>query len=216
MSMPSCTPSLLTPRTLEDANMVLQWAKDYISKPHPDLGREGAICPFVLPSIQRDHFNIALHYEVDGSDPDMVKQILLCTSEVYLNLTPTEEPDNIYKTILVAFPNIPDEHGKVLDEIHAELKDYFVCKGMMIGQFHKHCSEPAARNPDFKISISPIPLVAIRNMSIHDILFLNTRKDWFLEYETRFGCKYQKGEVTSPTYKNLFNRTRELYSAQVK
>lgn len=208
------TTNFITPRALEDANIVMQWAKDYISSPHPQLGRDGTVCPFVLPSIQRGAFNISLHYGVDGICPDTVREVLVDHSQVFLDLPPTEEPDKIYKTILAVFPDIPEERGGILDEVHAGLKDHFVCNGMMIGQFHKRCLEPAARNPDFLISTSPIPLVAIRYMSIHDILFLTTRKDWFLEYARRFSCRYDEGKVTSATYKELFYKTKAVFAGE--
>ena len=201
----------ITPKIAADSTIVLQWAKEYISQPHPDLGREGPICPFVPPSIKKDLFYVTLHYEVDGSSLDILKYIILSYSDMFLSYFPTNEPDKIYKTIIAVFPNISDEKSPILDEMHKEIKDDFVKKGMMIGQFHKNCPELAARNPLFKISVSPLPLVAMRYMSIHDILFLNNRKDWFLEYDKRFGWKYNESKVTEKKYVELYNDAKEHY-----
>nr|WP_258534356.1 hypothetical protein [Streptomyces sp. PT12] len=41
--------------------------------------------------------------------------------------------------------------------MQAELKPELVALGVMVGQFHEHCAEPAARNPAFPVSRSPIP-----------------------------------------------------------
>ncbi len=203
---------LTTPKMIADASLVLQWAKEYISQPHPNLGREGAICPFVPPSIERNTFYLALHYEVDGSNLETIKHLVLQYADLFLECLPLEETERIYKAILVVFPSLPEERATILDVLHKEVKDCFVNKGMMIGQFHKNCPEPAARNPFFRISISPIPLVAMRYMSVHDILFLNERKCWFEEYQKRFGWQYEVGKVSSTTYRELYYRTKKFYS----
>ncbi|MBI5950737.1 MAG: hypothetical protein HY865_03690 [Chloroflexi bacterium] len=202
----------ITQKILADATVIFEWTKDYISQPHPDLGRSGSICPFVPPSLAKDTFYLALQYEIDGSCADTLKQVILQYSDVFLDYPPTDEKNYIYKAIVVAFPNIPDEQSTVLDVVHREVKDAFVRKGMMIGQFHRNCPEPAARNPFFKISTSPIPLVAMRYMSIHDILFLNECGEWFSEYQKRFGWKYEAGKVSEALYRELYYKTKELYS----
>lgn len=202
---------LLTPRLISDASTVMTWAQNYICQPHPDLGRDGAICPFVQPSIERNYFYLTMRYEVDGMDPLCIRQILLDNSELFFDCPPFEEPENIYKAIIVCFPNISDDCAPVLDTIHAQIKDVFVGKGLMVGQFYKDCPEPAARNPFFKVSISPIPLVAMRHMSIHDILFLNTRREWFMEYDKRFGNKYAECKVSSAAYRDAYQEARSRF-----
>jgi heptaprenyl diphosphate synthase len=62
----------------------------------------------------------------------------------------------------------------------------------MIGQFHPECAEPAARNPAFRVSRSPVPLVAIRFMAVHDILFLGEQANWFAQYHRRFGARHRR------------------------
>lgn len=202
---------LLTPKMVSDSSTVLTWAQNYISQPHPDLGRDGAVCPFVQPSIEKDYFYLAMRYDVDGMDPLSIQQVLLDYADVFFECLPLCEPENVYKAIVVCFPNIPDHCARVLDTVHAQIKDVFVQKGMMIGQFYKDCPEPAARNPFFKISISPIPLVAMRYMSIHDILFLNTCKEWFMEYDKRFGNKYSANKVSSVTYREAYQEARARF-----
>jgi heptaprenyl diphosphate synthase len=40
------------------------------------------------------------------------------------------------------------------------------------------------------VSRSPIPLMAIRHMALHDILFLGENAEWFQEYNVRFGHRF--------------------------
>jgi heptaprenyl diphosphate synthase len=37
-------------------------------------------------------------------------------------------------------------------------------------------------------------LIAIRNMARHDILFLHSRKDWFEQYDARFGSDFDHAD----------------------
>jgi len=57
----------------------------------------------------------------------------------------------------------------------------------MAGQFHKNCDERSVHNRGFHVSIAPYPLIAIRHMAIHDIIFLKDNEEWFKAYNNRYG-----------------------------
>src|SRR4051812_13310051 len=59
---------VLSPTGLAQANEVMAWARGYLSHPHPELGRNGSVCPFVPKSLNEGRFYMVLHEEVDGSD----------------------------------------------------------------------------------------------------------------------------------------------------
>ncbi len=73
---------LITPSTLKDAQEVLGWAQNFISQPHPSLGRDGPICPFVCPSIKRNTFYMTFHYEVDGNK-EVIIYLMRCYRDVF-------------------------------------------------------------------------------------------------------------------------------------
>lgn len=80
----------------------------------------------------------------------------------------------------------------------------------MVGQFHKNCDDRSVHNKEFRVSLSPIPLIAIRHMARHDILFLgqeNSKKEWFLHYNLRFGHRFNNPDKISPSNQKLM----ELY-----
>lgn len=200
----------VTPVQIEHSYIVLRWLEDYISRPHAELGREGSVCPFVPPALERNSVYVALHEEIAG-DPDSIEQLLICYIPVFSDYPPRTDPEKIYKTFLVVFPNIPSAETTVLDGIHARVKTTFVENGLMLGQFHPNCPEPAARNPFFRVSLSPIPLVAIRHMALHDILFLGENEGWFQAYVDRFGFRYDRKMVASDLYIRLFNQAKERF-----
>jgi len=62
----------------------------------------------------------------------------------------------------------------------------------------------------------PYPLMAIRNMEVHDIVFLADGKhlDWFAEYNARYGEGFKDPEKFDDKSKALFSyyqRAREAY-----
>lgn len=106
--------------------------------------------------------------------------------------------------LVVAFPDLLDQ-AHLIDDIHDQVKDEAVGAGLMIGRFHAECDEPSARNRRFPVNRSPIPLLAIRTMTVHDILFLHGSPGWFRAYETRFGHLYHGGHRIAPPFLALFD-----------
>jgi hypothetical protein len=61
--MSSQSTQLLLPGDLQDAALattdrdalraVTAWIEDFVARPHEDLGRTGAVCPFVPGSLER-------------------------------------------------------------------------------------------------------------------------------------------------------------------
>ena len=41
---------------------------------------------------------------------------------------------------------------------------------------------------------SPFPLIAMRQMALHDILFLQDNESWFAAYDLRFGARFREQE----------------------
>jgi len=202
---------LITPSMLKDAQEVLDWVQNFISQPHPSLGREGPICPFVCPSIKRNTFYMTFHYEVDGNR-EVIIYLMRCYRDVFLRCF-SSTSESLYNSLLVVFPNIREEDAPVVDEVARETKTGFVQRGLMIGEFHPRSRIAAARNPEFHPMVAPFPMLAIRNMAVHDILFLNQKKSWFAEFNARFGQLYQGNKVSNKDgLVDLYNATKERYS----
>lgn len=93
-----------------------------------------------------------------------------------------------------------------LDAVYyADLKDFAVESGLMVGQFHPRCDERAVRNPDFKVSVAPVALLAMRHMAPHDILFLHPSGRWFKQYDLRFGPHFERGRIRDPLLLSLYS-----------
>jgi heptaprenyl diphosphate synthase len=120
--------------------------------------------------------------------------------------------NSLLRALLVVIADLPEDRLDMLDAAHEQVKPESVRRGMMIGQFHERCDEPAARNPDFLVSRSPVPILVVRSMAVHDVLFLRARREWFEEYVARFGARYEgERKGIDPMYAGLFDKARSMY-----
>jgi hypothetical protein len=205
---------MLSVRTIDDAHTLLSWIRSYICQPHPQIGRKGAVCPFAEPAIDNNTLDMVFHYEVDGQSVAEVAAIMQGYIQIFLDRYALDRPDAILQTLLIVFPDIPVERSTVIDEVHQALKSAFVERGLMLGQFHMTCPEPAVRNPDFPVMVSPLPFFAIRHMAQHDVLFLNQRRDWFSEYDVRQGEPYLQGKVSHPLLVQFYEEAKQRFGDQ--
>ncbi|MEA2572987.1 MAG: hypothetical protein QOH93_285 [Chloroflexia bacterium] len=185
--------SFLSPTELQLANDILVWAKESLASENENLKRprgNQVVCPFVGPSIENDSFYFTFHPEVTQHAEHLIEEIMIGYIPEFLRLWPFEPSDKLKKALLVVFPNVPDKQTRVLDQAHTNIKSRFVEAGLMVGQFHKNCDVPSVYNRTLLVSRSPIPLMAIRQMAIHDILFLGENEDWFQAYNVQYGHKF--------------------------
>jgi heptaprenyl diphosphate synthase len=188
-------PTFLSPSLVKAANEVLKWAEEFLIPESKDLHRprgSQSVCPFVNASIENDSFYMVCHPEINQYQygEQAIEQIVVSYIPIFEELWPFEPKLKLTKALLVVFPNLPEGETRILDRVHANLKDSFVKAGLMIGQFHQHCDVPSVYNKNFMVSRSPIPLMAIRYMAIHDILFLSECEDWFHLYQARYGDRF--------------------------
>lgn len=192
-------------RVQQDLPVVLNWLHQYISQPSPQMGRRGPVCPFVPAALDADAVRFSFHYEIDRN-PDRIRAVLLTE---LLEFRDTSEPPGSSGTslasLLVVFPDTDSTGWAAIDQVYGDLKDLAVEHALMIGQFHPTCDEGAVRNPAFPVSRSPIPLVAVRHMAPHDILFLHQRREWFDAYRERFAGHLSHGRVRDPLLLQLYD-----------
>jgi hypothetical protein len=166
---------------------VVRWAHRYLCEPHPELGREGPVCPYARTSLERDLFWLALDPAVDAREEDVV-----AAAREYRRwfgrLEPVAGRGTEYKAIVILFPALPPERaGPLLDSVQATLKPEFVDCGLMISQFHSTCAEVGRWNTQFYPLRSPVPLLTVRAMVRMDTPFLVADPHWLSAYLRSFG-----------------------------
>ena len=191
--------------------IIRDWLNEYICRPHEHIGRTGAVCPFVTASLRAGSLEIRIRTLGSAASVATIAELLRHTLDEF-DLIEWKGSNLALRSLLVAMPDLAPSQGHLLDDAHRAIKPGAVRRGLMIGQFHPLCQEPAARNPGFPVNRSPVPLVAIRPMALHDILFLAERKEWFAEYHRRFGSHFRPGrDAIEPLFVELFQNARAEY-----
>lgn len=156
---------------------VSAWLESYVSRPHPDLGRRGPVCPFVAPAVAAGAVWFAAH-RFDGEPSlERMTRILEEALQCFQLLAWQEEKVEL-ASLIVTFPDLAEDDWHLIDDAHRASKTRFVEAGLMLGQFHPACEEPAAHNAAFPVNRAPLPLMAIRHIASHDILFLAENPHW--------------------------------------
>jgi hypothetical protein len=192
------------------------WLREYVSRPHPELGRSGAVCPFVAPAMRVGSLAIAQHTGLARTGPahlaeDELRELIHRMARDFEEREWAHSNATLHSLVLV-LPDLPPSRWSALDRLQAELKAELADRGLMLGQFHPQCPEPAARNPFFAVSRSPVPLLAMRRMALHDVLFLQHDRGYFAAYRRRFADRYEQGTVTDPLFRDAYQRASDAFS----
>jgi hypothetical protein len=153
---------------------IVRWLREFIARPHPDLGRPGSICPFVPNSLNIDSIWLAEVTEENPSE-ERIAAIITEYRNVFLDTEPKSGPESMNKAFMVAFPSLiahGTEGNALVDRVQYRLKPLFVERGIMLGEFHSTNESPGLRNPDFRPLRSPVPMLAIRHMVESDLPFM--------------------------------------------
>lgn len=147
---------------------ILAWARRYLVSSHPELGRNGPVCPYTQPSLNKGLFHLAA--TSGDTDVGAAVESLRSWHERLSRRMPAADRELL--TILLVLPHLDFHDSTGLDELQREAKDRFVADGLMIGQFHPACNAPGLWNHDFKALRAPVPLLAIRKLVVFDLPFL--------------------------------------------
>lgn len=149
----------------------LDWLQRFVTCPHPDLGRPGAVCPSLAPAMRADTvWLVAIITRGAAAEAAAEAGQLLTT--LFEGLT--EEAPRQTSAVLGLFPRLaPEDAGEFIDTGHRLLRPLVVPKGLMIGEFHPSSTVTSVHNPALPVMRCPVPMFAVRAMTPHDLLFLD-------------------------------------------
>ena len=156
---------------------IIQWMKSFLGRPHPNLGRPGAVCPFIPQALKSNSIRLAVIRTKDLY-PKQIEEIIGRYRDIFLDMEVKEQELAINKAFLLIFPDVHIEDvSQSIDSVQQKLKPLFVELGLMLGEFHQRNESPGLHNPNFRPLRSPIPLLAIRFMVEADLPFLMNPAD---------------------------------------
>ncbi|MGW1363027.1 DUF6875 domain-containing protein [Streptomyces chartreusis] len=149
-----------------------EWLDGFVTQPHPNLGRPGAICPRLAPAMRRNLVHMVAIPTATGS-VDEAADKGQALAGLYRELF--TDPESFRAGALLAFfPGLPPETApEFIDGGHARLRMDFVASGLMIGEFHPLSMVTSVRNPGLAVMRCPVPMFAVRALTRHDVLFLD-------------------------------------------
>ena len=108
-----------------------RWVDEYVTQPHPQLGRDGPICPFVGRLVESGNLHVEIDETVHGDDAAAMEIRMRTAVAAYRAL-----PNAHRKALVVVFANVTGDDVAVVDGVQDALKGELVPQGLMIGQFH--------------------------------------------------------------------------------
>ncbi|MEV5240148.1 DUF6875 domain-containing protein [Streptomyces cinnamoneus] len=144
------------------------WMAATIARPHPLLGRPGAMCPFVPLSLRLGLVRYAVS-EPDACDALQVERAAVALKRCWETMPPLAGKHMADKAVVLVLPHASPA---TIVAVHDRLKPHYVGDGLMLGEFYPGHDGPGRHNPAFHPLHSPVPLLVARSMVTTDLPFL--------------------------------------------
>jgi hypothetical protein len=149
----------------------LQWLEQFVTRPHPDLGRPGAVCPRLASSLHADTVWLTA-ITVTGVSPEHAIAAGHLLRHLFEDLA--GGPRRQSAALLGFFPELPAQHAAdFIDGGHQLLRPWFVEHGLMLGEFHPTSAVTSVHNRAMPVMRCPAPMFAVRAITPHDLIFLD-------------------------------------------
>jgi hypothetical protein len=172
---------------LDALHTVADWIKNFVVRPHEDLGRAGPVCPFVPRSLERRTLWLAPEQVADRNVAEVVDLVndyksLLLAAEPHTG----DEAD--YKVIVIVLTDVSADRAQgVLDDILQQLAvPSYVEDGIVFGPFYEGHEGTAIYNASFHPFRSPVPFLFVRRGVVDDWKFFLDKPDWLSYWAHRF------------------------------
>jgi Domain of unknown function (DUF6875) len=152
-----------------------RWLYGTLMRPAPDLGRKGAVCPYLDQAAKVGRVSLNVVHVEDEHD----FQRLAATAADWLErIRGAAEADGKYESVLFLPVGAPDPVlVDCVTRVQRELRARALDRGCMVGEFFPGHPMPGIHNPAFRPLTSPRPILGIRTMVDTDILFLSLPSD---------------------------------------
>lgn len=154
----------------------LRWVSEFLTQPHPGLGRPGAVCPYVVGALRADTIWLS---EVEGAvrTAAAVDRTILGYRTVFRELLDRSTASGAGAALVVVFPHLGADAPGLLGGLLQRVKLDLVRDGMMLGPVYPGNETPGAHDTAFRPMRGPVPLVALRTIMETDLPFLDRATD---------------------------------------
>lgn len=168
---------------------IVDWIYNTIAEPNVQMNRKGAVCPFVPYALDINLIYLTFPKKRLLNNNELV-EYLHKQLQIFLDTEPYQpNKDAIYKSLLVAFPYFREDQEELVKKVSIEIKPNFLRFGVTCGEFYSSNNDRSVRNSDVLVAKSPVPLIAIRYLTPHDELFLQTQPELYKIFsQWKEGC----------------------------
>jgi len=153
----------------EPDQIIANWVRGYLMRPHSDLGRAGAVCPFTPVSARLDALLVGASRATGEEEIFAVMRRALAAFDAL----PCPPEQRHFRAVLVAFPHCRGDEGRArLKAVQNRLRPESIYRGKMIGLFEPGSEDKGLINPEFRPLRAPVPLLAIRMLVENDAPFV--------------------------------------------
>jgi hypothetical protein len=178
----------LAERDLDALRAVADWLKTFVARPHKDLGRAGAVCPFVPGAFERKTLWLAPEHIAD-QDAQGVVELMSSYKSLFLDAQPTDGEDASYKVVVVVFTDLSANRaqGVFADVLQQLAVPAYAEDGILFGPFYEGNEGTAIYNSGFRPFQSPVPFLFVRHGVISDWKFFLDKEGWLNLWAHRYG-----------------------------
>jgi hypothetical protein len=197
----------ITSREYRIVRELMEWAQQTLIAPHPELRRSRkskgeSVCPFLYPSMEKGLCHISFASAVPEDAGDLIKEVKSHVLQFH-KFVPASAEARAYASLMVVFAGAKVPTAAMMDQAHDELKTKMIRSGFMIARFHPNCEIGSVWNEKLPVFRSRVSFFAIRYMALHDIYFLRGNREFFAEYDKRFGGLFRQTSKLSSFYKPI-------------
>jgi hypothetical protein len=167
---------------------ISDWIRNFVVKPHKDLGRAGTVCPFVPGSLERNVLWLAPEHIAVRSKADVV-ELVGRYRRLLQEARPTGGDDADYKVIVVVFTDLPADRAQgVFDNVlqHLAIPSYADDR-ILYGPYCQGNETTAIYNSRFRPFQSPVPFLFVRYGVISDWKFFVDNDEMLNLWPRRYG-----------------------------
>jgi len=151
----------------------LDWLAGFIMRPHAELGRRGAVCPFTKP-VHDEGSLVFCTWDVKELPFEVFLSILERLPTLYHRLFACAPGKSRLFSVCIFLNGLKeDQYSKYIDEAHSMSKPVFMEAGLMIGEFHPLSMTKGVHSKSFLPMRSSRPAFVVRAITPHDVIFID-------------------------------------------
>ena len=159
------------PDSPADARVLADWVRQYLMRPHPDLGRTGHVCPFTAKAARLALLRIGIS-PLGPADRHQILRTMRDAMQAF-HVLPSTRATRIFRTVIVGFPNCTGADGiAALHRVQNAMRYHSLVGAKMIGLFEPGSQATGLINAEFRPLRSPVPVLAIRMLVEQDAPFV--------------------------------------------